>query len=120
MESITPYNLVTIIGIYSLINPAIVIPFIYFILKKANRKSEFDWIHLEYNYSLLFSIAGANTWAVATLCLPILNIIPWSYLCFKLSKRFGLSNLFALVLIAFPILGFPMLAFGPDKYQGRG
>ena len=36
---------------------------------------------------------------------------------YNLSKKFGKSNGFAVLLTLLPIVGIPMLAFGSDKYQ---
>ena len=82
-----------------------------------------------YNYWVLFEIAGKPGWwslLALTLIIPVVNFVTgiiflvlFVLVCIELSKRFGRTGAFALLLIFLPFVGFMILGFGKDTYQGN-
>lgn len=71
-----------------------------------------------YNSLQLIWMAGKPWWWILLLCVPLVNIVVAVMLYHALSKAFGKGVGMTLLLIFFPFIGFPILGFGSDKYQG--
>lgn len=74
-----------------------------------------------YNAWVLFEIVGYPGWWALLEFIPLVNIFPaimmWvSY--YKLGKLFGKSDVFSILLIFFPFILLPVLAFGSAQYKG--
>ncbi len=75
-----------------------------------------------YNEWVLFEIAGKPGWWALLSLVPFVNIIVIVLLIIayiEVSKRFGKSGAFALLLIFLPFIGWPLLGFGDAKYMGE-
>lgn len=73
-----------------------------------------------YNEWVLFEIAGKPGWWALLSLVPFVNLIVFILLIIayiEVSKRFGKSGAFSLLLIFFPFIGWPMLGFGDAKYM---
>ena len=80
-----------------------------------------------YNYWTLCEIVGKPGWWSLVFLLafipvlgPIASLVVSVVIALELVKSFGKEPVWALILIIVPIVGFPMLGFGPDKYVGPG
>lgn len=96
------------------------------IFEKAGEKGWKALIPI-YNYWTLCEIVGKpGWWSLAFLLsfIPILGyiivLVVSVIITIELVKSFGKEAVWALILIIVPIVGYPMLAFGPDKYVGPG
>jgi hypothetical protein len=70
-----------------------------------------------YNSWVMVQIAGKPPLWFFLLFVPIVNFVIAILLYIEISKRFGKGGGFAAVLILFPYVGFPMLAFGKAQYN---
>ncbi len=70
---------------------------VFFLVKIAQKK-----------YTYLFFIL---------LLVPLINIIIWGSLAYKLSLKFDKSGFYSILLFLFPILFIPHLAFSGAKYS---
>lgn len=88
------------------------------VFTKANEAGWKSLIPLYNTYTLL-RIAGRNGWWMLGLFVPLLNIVILVMLALDLAKHFGKSTVFAIFgLLIFPLIGYPMLAFGEAQYVG--
>ncbi|MFI3301506.1 MAG: DUF5684 domain-containing protein [Candidatus Gastranaerophilales bacterium] len=69
-----------------------------------------------HNVVKFFEIAGKPGWWIFLYLVPILNIVVYVVTLMELSKKFGQSTGFALGLLFFPYVFFPILAFGKYEY----
>lgn len=72
-----------------------------------------------YNIYMLCKIADGSGWKALLLLIPIVNIIYYIILMFKLAKSFGKGILFSLGLLFLPNLFTLILAFGKAQYEGH-
>jgi hypothetical protein len=71
-----------------------------------------------YNLYVLLKIVGRPGWWLIWYFIPIANIVVLIIVMIDLAKAFNKSGWFALVLILFPYIGVPILAFGEARYVG--
>ncbi len=90
---------------------------IWKVYEKAGRKGWESIIPI-YNTWVFAEIVGKPGWMGLLLLIPYVGIIFSIYLLYLLAKSFGKDVLFALGLIFFGFIFFPILAFGDAKYQG--
>lgn len=88
--------------------------------KKAG-KSGWESIIPIYNTWVLYEISGYPGWYSLISLIPFVGwaaAIVFAILCaISLSKKFGKSGSFALVLLFFPVIGYPMLGLGNAAYD---
>ena len=68
----------------------------------------------------MFEIGGKPGWWSLLLLVPVLNFIAliiFILAAIEISKRFGKSDAFVLLLILLPVIGYPILAFGKSVYN---
>lgn len=85
------------------------------VLLKANR-SGWGILIPVYGYYEVASIGCSMPllWTIL-LFVPVVNLISYGVVMFKLGKAFDKSALFILVLVLFPVIGIPVLAFGSSS-----
>lgn len=72
-----------------------------------------------YNIIILFQIIKRPVWWLLLFFIPFVNLIISVVMSIDLAKAFGKSEVFGIIgLFLFPIVGYPMLAFGSSKYVG--
>lgn len=72
-----------------------------------------------YSNVVLLQIVGKPDWWVILYLIPFANIVVSIIVALELAKSFGKSGVFGFFgLILFPIVGYPMLAFGDSQYKG--
>lgn len=78
-----------------------------------------------YNIIVLLEIVGRPTWWVLLYLLSIIPFVGWIaalvvsiIVTIDLAKSFGKTTGFAVLMILLPVVGYPILAFGEDKYVG--
>lgn len=71
-----------------------------------------------YNLIILIEIVGKPTIWVLWLLIPCVNIYFGIWLTNLLSKSFGKTEGYTAGLIILPIVFYPLLGFGPDRYLG--
>jgi len=69
-----------------------------------------------YNAYVLQEIVGREVWWLAIYF--FLGPIWWIVICLDLAKSFGKEMLWAIGLIVFPYIFFPLLGFGDAQYKG--
>ncbi len=70
-----------------------------------------------YNIVVLLQIIQRPVWWILLFFIPFVNLIISVVMAIDLAKAFGKSEVFGIVgLFLFPIVGYPMLAFGSSKY----
>ncbi len=91
------------------------------IFKKAGMQG-WEAIVPIYNLIVLFQITKTPLWMIILLLIPIVNIfaffIVWIIVSLNLAKVFGKDTVFAILLMFFPYIMYPVLAFNDDKYIG--
>lgn len=70
-----------------------------------------------YNTYILMKIVKLPLWYFLLLFIPLVNAIISIVMTVKLAKVFGKDVLFGLVIIFFPYIGYPILAFGKARYE---
>jgi len=90
------------------------------IFKKANRAGFWAIIPIA-NLWVYFKISTRNhiLWFILSI-IPITTLIAAIAGAFGMAKAFGKGFLFGLLLLFFPIIGLPILAFGSSRYVGTG
>lgn len=71
-----------------------------------------------YNIITLCKIADGSGWKVLLFLIPIVNVIYYIILMFRLSKSFGKGVLFCLGLLFLPNIFTLILGFGSAQYSG--
>jgi hypothetical protein len=69
-----------------------------------------------YNLYLWVKIAGKPGWWLLLCLIPIVNIVIAIILALEITKAFGKSTGFAILLILLPIIAVPILGFGSAVY----
>ncbi len=70
-----------------------------------------------FNIYLLLKNAGKPGWWMLLLLIPIVNIFTLIMMNIGIANNFGKGAGFAIGLILFPFIFYPILAFGSAKYQ---
>jgi len=71
-----------------------------------------------YNLVVLLEIVGKPIWWIILMLIPLVNLIVYIIILVELAKRFGKGVGFAIGLLIFPFICFPILGFGSAQYQG--
>ena len=71
-----------------------------------------------YNLVVLLEIVGKPIWWIILMLIPLVNLIVYIIILVELAKRFGKGVGFAIGLLLFPFICFPILGFGSAQYQG--
>ena len=71
-----------------------------------------------YNIIVMFEIVGKPLWWIVLLFIPFVNTVVGLYLTYLLGKSFGKSTGFVVGMILLPMVFYPMLGFGEDRYMG--
>jgi hypothetical protein len=110
----------SILKIYALFLPLFILEIVgmWKTFTKAGRPGWASIIPV-YNYWVLFEIAGKPGWWAILTFIPIVNIVFLIIASVEIAKRFGKSGGFALLLIFFPYIGFPILGFGSAVYHNE-
>lgn len=88
------------------------------IYKKANKPGWAVLIPI-YNDIVFFEVAGMNVLMVILLFIPIANVIVYFISNVKVAKKFNKGAGFGIFMALFPLLGYPILAFGKSVYEGN-
>jgi hypothetical protein len=70
-----------------------------------------------YNLIVWLEIAGERWWCILLYLIPGLNVIIHFLVTRDVARRFGRGPLFALGLCCAGFLFYPMLGFGPARYE---
>ncbi len=73
-----------------------------------------------YNGYVLLRIAGRPGWWLLLYLIPFVNFVMAIIVVHELSKSFGHGGGFTFGLLFLPVIFYPMLAFGSDRYLGPG
>lgn len=73
-----------------------------------------------YNMIVMLQITGMPEWYVILYFLPFVNIYVTVKVAIELSKVFGKTTAFGLVLLFFPPVGYMILGLGSALYVGNG
>ena len=71
-----------------------------------------------YNVYILCKIADTSGWKFLLLIIPIVNIVYYIMLMYRLAKSFGKGILFTIGLLLLPNIFTLILAFGKSQYIG--
>ncbi|MBN9104442.1 MAG: hypothetical protein J0I14_05520 [Propionibacteriaceae bacterium] len=71
-----------------------------------------------YNAYVEFRIAGFNPWLFLLLLVPVVNVVLWILVAFRIGTAFGKSAVWSIFLmIIFPTIGMLILGFGSAAYD---
>jgi hypothetical protein len=73
-----------------------------------------------YNIIILLEIAGKPWWWIFLFMIPVVNFVIMIMVYIEIAKAFGKSSGFAIGLLFFSIIFWPILAFGDAQYVGTG
>lgn len=113
-EYIVPITIGIIILILILI---ICLIALFKIFKKANRSGIAAIIPF-YNLLVMLEIANKPSWQLIIFLIPILNVIVYCQVMFKIAKSFRKTNSFAISTVFFPFIFLPILGFSDSEYIG--
>ncbi|MBP9738782.1 hypothetical protein KBD20_03775 [Candidatus Saccharibacteria bacterium] len=92
------------------------------IFKKAGRKDAWAAFIPLYNMYVFFEVAGRPGWWAFLSLIPMVGgvaaVITQIIGSLDMAKSFGKSTGYGIVLALFPLIGYPMLAFGSASYSG--
>jgi|SRR5688572_1210825 len=71
-----------------------------------------------YSTYITLKIVGRPGWWLVLYFIPIVNFFVAILVMYELAKVFGKDLGYAILLLLLPIIGWPMLAWGPVKYKG--
>jgi hypothetical protein len=71
-----------------------------------------------YNTYVMLKIVGRPGWWLVLYFIPFVNFIVALIVMYELAKVFGKDIGYAVLLVLLPIIGWPLLAWGPAKYKG--
>jgi len=71
-----------------------------------------------YNGYVLLKVVGRPGWWLVLFFIPVVGIVVGIIVALDLAKSFGKGGGFAVLLILLPVIGYPMLGFGPSQYVG--
>lgn len=115
-------------GVFLLIWLAVVVVMVVSMWKVFEKAGVEGWkaIIPVYNFWVLCEIAGRPGWwslVVLLSFVPLVNFVAWIavlavqiIVSIDVAKVFGKDNVFAILLILLPVIGYPILAFGDAKY----
>ena len=71
-----------------------------------------------YNLVVMLQILGRPVWWILLFFIPFVNIVMAIIISIDTAKAYGKDPVFAIVLLLFPYVGYPILGFGSAKYVG--
>jgi hypothetical protein len=71
-----------------------------------------------YNFIVLLEIVGRPTWWVLLAFVPFVNLIIVIIVYMDLARAFGKDGAYGCLMLLFPIIFIPLLAFSDARYQG--
>lgn len=87
------------------------------VFKKANRSGVAAIIPI-YNFIVMLEIVNMPIWYLLLLLVPVLNIIIYFQVMFKIAKSFRKTTTFAMLTALFPTIFIPILGFSDSEYIG--
>lgn len=88
------------------------------IFKKAGKKGWESIIPI-YNLIVLLEISGLPTWYLVLYLIPLVNIYAMFKTYIELSKKFGKDTGFGVLMVFFPVICMPILAFSNCTYKSK-
>lgn len=88
------------------------------IFKKAGKKGWESIIPI-YNLIVLLEISGLPTWYLVLYLIPLVNIYAVFKTYIELSKKFGKDTGFGVLMVFFPVICMPILAFSNCTYKSK-
>ena len=116
----TTQNSALFSGIYLivwLVLIAILIPSMWKIFTKAGKPGWASIVPI-YNTFVQLEIVGRPAWWIILMFVPFVNFIISVIILIDLAKVFGKGSGFAIFMLFFPYIAYPMLAFGSATYVG--
>lgn len=86
------------------------------IFKKASRKPTTAYYPI-LNLFTLLEITDTSIFLGILFFIPVVNIIVFSIVFYRLGTMFNTSKLYKIGLVLFPVIFYPMLAFGKKQYK---
>lgn len=86
----------------------------YTLFKRSGEKGYKAWIPI-YNSYILMRIVGLNPWTVLLYFIPIVNIFALALLSVRVANTYEKGAGFALGVLFFPFVCYPILAFGNQE-----
>ena len=71
-----------------------------------------------YNTVVMLEIVGRPLWWILLMFVPFVNIVISIIVTLDLVKAFGKSTGFGILAVLFPVIMYPILAFGDSQYGG--
>lgn len=96
---------------------AVMVVSMWKLFKKAGKQG-WEAIIPIYNTIVLLQIVGRPVWWIVLMLIPFVNIVVGIIVALDLAKSFGKDAGLGIVIALFPIIGYPILAFGDAKYKG--
>ena len=72
-----------------------------------------------YHYYVMLKVAGKPGWWLLLFLVPLVNLVVIVLMLVGLAKNFGRDAGFAIGLVLFPYIFFPVLGFGSAQYIGH-
>lgn len=103
------YNL-ALINLLGLLYIVVIVVSMWKLYNKAGQPGWTSLIPI-YNYVVLLRIINRPIWWIFMLLVPIVNVIFYAIMVIDLAKVFGKGTGFGVLLLIFPYITFPILAF---------
>lgn len=106
-----------VINCISLILALIIIAALWRLFAKAGQPGWAAIIPI-YNYFIILKIVGRPWWWLLLLFIPFVNFVVAILIYFDLAKAFGKGQGFGCLMLLFPYIFIPLLAFSDARYEG--
>ena len=85
------------------------------VFEKAGRQG-WEAIVPIYNIYVLTIVVGQPWWLLILCLIPLVNVLVFIFLAFKLAERFGQGVPFTIGMVLLPFVFYPLLGFGDAQY----
>ena len=85
--------------------------------RRAERRSRGSCLPI-WNTLVLLRIVGREWWWILLMLIPVVGFVIWIIVALDAAKSFGRGTGFGIGLAFLPIIWYPILGFGSDRYVG--
>lgn len=71
-----------------------------------------------YNLWIWLKIVGREPWWIILFLIPCVNIVAAVIVALDTAKAFGKDAIFGILMVFFPVVGWPVIGFGSAEYRG--
>lgn len=70
-----------------------------------------------YNWCIIFRLANVSRWMILLLVIPVVNLMTYGFLFYRISKNFGKTHRFCMGAACLPFVFLPIISYDKSKYM---